>query len=135
MAEKNQQSLSSFMKKQISDKSKQQAKSKSVKKIADAKNAQKQGEESPDQENPEQEEMTDEEKLEDAKKASRNKAAEFDQSGMIKKMVIEAIAKYTLLIAIVVVVMIGLIQFGPTLLKALNGLISKILMGALHGGK
>jgi hypothetical protein len=70
--------------------------------------------------------------LEEAKKASRHKAAERNQSEMIKKLFIENIAKYTLLIAAMVIFAIGIIELGPQLLGLLNGLIFKVLMGALQ---
>lgn len=127
MPEQNENSskLSEFMKKKISDKSKN-------KKISNAsgqnKNNNKAGsddkEQSPD-------DLSEEEQLEEAKKASRNKSAQQDQSGMIKKMIIENIIKYTLLTALLVLFAIGIIKFGPAMVKFFNGLISKMLFSAI----
>ena len=76
--------------------------------------------------------MTDEEKLEEAKKESRNKAAKFDQTGMFKKLILQNLVKYTIVIASMVIMAIGIIEFGPALFGMLNGLISKIIFGALR---
>ena len=133
MSEEINKSLSLFMKKQISEKSSKNkmeqkaaasaAKAKDIEKKK--KDAEKDGSESGE------EEMSDEEKLEEAKKASRNKAAERDQTKMFKKMILEAIVKYGVIIAVLVMMSIGLIKFGPAIFEMMNGLISKILFGAI----
>lgn len=132
MSEKTKNTLSALMKKQMSETSKKNlakksaaansAKKESSKEKKDGKEAEKEVD---------QEEMTDEEKLEEAKKASRNKASEQDQTEMIKKLILESIAKYTLLISILVVLAIGLIKFGPGMMAFVNGAFYKVLMGAL----
>ena len=75
--------------------------------------------------------MSEEEELEDAKKASRNKAAQIDQTEMIKKMIIENVVKYTVLIAVITIFAFGIIKFGAAFLAAINGLVFKALMSAL----
>lgn len=82
-----------------------------------------------------EEDKSEEEKakeLEEAKKASRNKAGERDQVEMFKKLLIQNIMKYTLLIAMLAIFAIGIIKSGPAIVKFFNGFLSKILLGALH---
>ncbi len=129
MSEKTQASLSSFMKKQI--------KAKSVKKSNNSKSLSNPGKPGAvkaedESKNPEQEEMTDEEKLEEAKKSSRHKASQFDQTDMIKKLILQNIAKYTIVISVMVIFAVGIIKFGPAIFSMLNGLLSKIIFGALR---
>jgi len=127
MPEQNENSskLSEFMKKKISDKSKN-------KKISNITGQKKNNvKANSDDKEKNQEDLSEEEQLEEAKKASRNKAAQQDQSGMIKKMIIENIIKYTLLTALLVLFAIGLIKFGPAMVKFFNGLLSKILFSAI----
>lgn len=132
MSEESNKSLSLFMKKQISEKSskkKTEIKADAIakaKKEADKKNGIEQEEVKPGEED-----MTDEEKLEEAKKASRNKAAEMDQTEMFKKMLLENIVKYTVLVAVLVMFAIGIIKFGPAIMHMLDGLLTKILLGAI----
>lgn len=133
MSEKTKNSLSALMKKQMSETSKKNLAKKTAAAAASA--SKEAGKENKDAKETEkdaaQEEMTEEEKLEEAKKASKNKAGERDQTDMIKKMILENIAKYTLLISILVVLAIGLIKFGPEMMRFLNGVFYKVLMGAL----
>lgn len=129
MSEKTKESLSVFMKKQISEKSsKKTAPKKSV--ISSVKNLD-QGEDKENNCLDNQDEMTDEEKLAEAKKASRNKAAGFDQTEMFKKLFLENLAKYTLLFAILVIVTIGVITLGPAMVKFFNKLIYNLFLGSL----
>lgn len=76
--------------------------------------------------------MTEEEELEDAKKASRNKAAQVDQTEMFKKLIMENIVKYTVMITVLVIISLGVIKFGVAFLEMMNGLFYKALMYALH---
>lgn len=133
MAEPSNDLFSSFMKKQISEKSSKKTLTvKSSKSTCETSNGEQSSDSSKEKnEDKNQEEMTEEEELEEAKKESRNKAAQYDQSDMIKKMIIENIVKYTAVISVLVIVSIGLVKFGPALLGLLNGLIYKILMSAL----
>lgn len=131
MLEEKKDSLSQFMKKQISEKSSKKAvvsKTNNATKNAKSDDQQKENEKENDEN---QEEMTEEEKLEEAKKASRNKAGERDQTEMIKKLILENIIKYTVLISFLVILAIGIIKFGPAILAFLNGFLYKIIMGAL----
>ncbi len=130
MNNKTKESLSLFMKKQHEEKS--------IKKIAQKKQdispSKKDSDEKNDKkENPAEEEMSEEEKLEDAKKASRNKAAERDQTEMLKKLFIENVAKYVLVIAVLVIFSLGIIKYGPEVIGLLNGLIFKSIIGSFSG--
>lgn len=131
MTEKLQESLANFMKKQASSKP---AKTKEAKKsAAAAKNAEaKSGEEAKEGENKQadEQEMTEEEQLEEAKKESRSKAANMDQTEMIKKMIMENVVKYVLLISLLVMFTIGLIKGGPAFFEMLHGLFFKVLLGS-----
>ncbi len=134
MSEKNKEMLSSLMKKQISEKSSK--KISAAKSLIAAKNSETASSGDADEKKEDQdstEEQTEEEILEEAKKASRGKAAEFDQSEMIKKMIIENIVKYTIIISLLVTFAIGLIKFGPAILAFFNGLLYKMMMAALGG--
>jgi hypothetical protein len=127
MSEKNQQSLSSFMKKQFSESKKIQDKKGSfgpAKVSAKAKDDAKKDDK--DGKNPEKE-MTEEEKVEEAKKASMGKAARYDTSGMYKKLLIESIIKYTIIIAVLVIFALGTIKAGPAAIDFFNSLIFKTL--------
>lgn len=128
MVEKSQESLMNFMKKQASIKvSKQKSDKKSTNSlVADkAKDKKKDGEIKA----VDDEEMTEEEKLEEAKKESRGKLANTDQTEMLKKLFIESIAKYVLLITLLVVSAIGVIKLGPVFLEFLHGLFFRVLVG------
>ena len=128
MSEKTKESLSVFMKKQISEKSSKKTLAKKLNAAA-AKNLQAGQEKEKDGASLE-DEMTDEEKLEEAKKASRNKAAGQDQTEMLKKLFMENCAKYLLMISMLVVLSIGVIKFGPAMVGALNGLVTKMILGS-----
>ena len=134
MSQQNQQSLSSLMKKQMKEDAKKiQAKkiaAKTKKLQSDANNSG--GEVKVEGEVAEgMEEMTEEEILEDAKKGSKNKAAQYDQTDMIKKLIMENIIKYVVLISVLVVLSIAVIKTGPALMDMLNGFLSKMLFGAI----
>ncbi len=133
MLVKIQKSLSSFMKKQINQKS--------TKTLAhyhhehDAKHSPEEASAEAGEEIKAEEDKSEEEKakeLDEAKKASRNKAGERDQVEMFKKLLIQNIMKYTLLIAVLTIFAIGTIKSGPAIVKFFNGFLSKILMGGLR---
>jgi len=134
MPEQNQQLLFSLMKKQIKEDAKsnkvkkEAAKSKNLQNEASKADAKTVGEGEKDVK-----EMTEEEVLEDAKKGSKNKAAQYDQTEMIKKLIMENIVKYVVIISVLVVLAIGAIEIGPAFFHMLNGLLSKVLFGALSG--
>jgi uncharacterized metal-binding protein len=125
MSEQAKKSLLHFMKKQISEKS---SKINAEHKLAGLNHK------SLDEpkETKDEEETTEEEELKEAKKESMNKAAEINQTEMMKKLALETFVKYTILVAICVIFAIGLIQFEPAIAKLLNGIVFKILMAALH---
>ena len=125
MSEQAKKSLLHFMKKQISEKS---SKINAEHKLAGLNHK------SLDEpkETKDEEETTEEEELKEAKKESMNKAAEINQTEMMKKLALETFVKYTILVAICVIFAIGLIQFGPAIAELFNGIVFKILMAALH---
>jgi len=134
MFEQNKKvALSTFMKKQISEKSskknisnKGHNNNSAAANGKDAANAENKDEKS-------QEELTEEEeaeKLEEAKKASKSKAAQFDQTDMIKKLLLENVVKYVTIICVLVIASIGVIKFGAAFLAFLNGLLYKVIMSA-----
>ena len=128
MAEKNKETLANFMKKQANDKlSKQSNVKKSSSSLAFAKNSNKGDEKEVEN----AEEMSEEEQLEEAKKASRNKAGATDQTEMFKKLILESIVKYVLLITLLVVAAIGLIKLGPVIFEMLHGLLFKVLFSGV----
>ncbi len=126
MTEKLQESLANFMKKQASSKALKQNDPKksggSFKKDAAKKIDEATGEE----------EMSDEEKLEEAKKVSRGKAQNYGPSSeMIKKMFIEYIAKYTLMIVLLVGFAYGVIKLSPAFFEFMHGLFFNLFVGSL----
>jgi len=125
MSEQAKKSLLHFMKKQISEKS---SKINAEHKLAVSHH--KSHDES--KETKDEEEITEEEELEEAKKESMNKAAEFNQAEMMKKLALETFVKYTILVAVCVIFAIGLIQFGPAVAEFFNGVVFKALMATLH---
>lgn len=72
------------------------------------------------------------EELEEAKKLSRNKAAAQNQTRMLKKLFLENLLKYALIMTFLIILAIAAIKLGPTLLKSLNGIISKLFLMALN---
>lgn len=128
MSDSTQSSLSSFMKKKISEKS-SKGTSKLSNSSANFNNKKKSNSSNEDGQNQEPE-MTEEEQVAEAKKASRNKASNRDQSGMIKRMFIQNIIKYTLLIASLVVFAFGLLRAVPLFAEFLGGFLHKLFMGA-----
>ena len=128
MSKQNQQSLSFFMKKQIKEANNKNQAKKSTAKTLDStsKNEKKEGVEVENGE-----ELTDEEKLEEAKKSSKHRAGQFDQTEMIKKMIIENVVKFTIMIGVLAVLSIAVIKTGPAILKFFNGLIFKAIIGGI----
>lgn len=125
MPEKVISSLEDFMKKNIKEKSRKLAIAKkslnSVSSISVDKNAEIKTEE----------EIADEEKLEEAKKESKGKAANYDQSDMIKKLIMESIVKYVVIIAIFVICALGLLKFLPTVMSMLNGALHNLFISSM----
>ena len=129
MSEKTKESLSVLMKKQISEKSsKKTVHKKSA--SAEAKNLE-QGTDAEKKGADQEEEMTEEEQLEEAKKASRNKAAGRDQSEMLKKLFLETVGKYLLVVTAFAILAIGVITIGPEIVKFFNKLIYNLFLGSL----
>jgi Ca2+-dependent lipid-binding protein len=130
MSEQAKKSLLHFMKKQISEKS---SKINADHKLA-ASHHKSHNEKHDDSKETKDEEEKAEEELEEAKKESMNKAAEINQTEMMKKLALETVVKYTMLVAVCVIFAIGLIQFGPAIAEFFNGVIFKALMATLNTG-
>lgn len=128
MSKKTKESLSVFMKKQISEKSSKKTLAKKLNAAA-AKNLE--AGQNKDSEIKPEDEMTDEEKLEEAKKASRSKSSQQDQTEMLKKLFLENCVKYLLLIIGLILLSIAVIKYGPELVGLLNGLVFKSIIGAI----
>ena len=79
----------------------------------------------------EKEETTDEEKLEEAKKESKGKAGSYDQSGMIKKLILENIVKYTLIISLLIIATIAIIHSVPIMVEFMHGLFFKVIISGI----
>lgn len=126
MSDKIQNSLSSFMKKQINEKSSKSSVGKSGLFSGESK-----GDENKDEDKKEktEEELEQEKALEEAKKASRNKMAGKDQSAMYKKMILENTLKYGLVMICFGLLAFGLMKFGPIAAKFFGGLIHNLVMG------
>jgi hypothetical protein len=122
--DKNERLLS-FMKKKMDDKKHVAVDNR--KKSTDA-SRDKQVKGAKDTENEDKDKKTDEEKeLDEVKKSSSAKAAGRDQTQMVKKMIVEAILKYTLLISVLAVFAIGLIKSGPAIVTLLRAIVTNLL--------
>ena len=133
MSKQNKVALSSFMKKQISEKSSKKTVASKVHDNNPAAAKEKDAANGENQEQKNQEELTEEEEaeaLEEAKKASKSKAAQFDQTDMIKKLIVENIIKYVVIICVLIIASIGVIKFGSAFLAFLNGLLYSVIMSA-----
>jgi Ca2+-dependent lipid-binding protein len=129
MSEQAKKSLLHFMKKQISEKS---SKINADHKLAVSYHKSHDEKHDESKKIKDEEEITEEEELEEAKKESMNKAAEINQTEMMKKLALETVVKYTILVAVCVIFAIGLIQFSPAIAEFFNGVVFKALMAALH---
>lgn len=121
------ESLGAFMIKQMNEKPTKQEGDDNFIFTQDKENKQDKTEEKPKTE----EEIKEEEELEEAKKTSRAKAADYDQSGMVKKVLLEAIVKYGAMALFIVILIIAVINLGPMIGKLLHGLIFKTVIGAM----
>ena len=116
MSDKIQKSLSSFMKKQIDEKS-------SKKNFGQKSAKDRKG-------NSSQCQMTEDEKQKLAKEES-SKNISYHNQEMIKRLILKNIMNYTAIIAVLVIFIIGVIKIAPALLNFLNGLIYKLFIGSL----
>lgn len=130
MSEKAKESLSVFMKKQISKKSSEKTQPISTTKNTSQQSGDQKKEEEQDAKSKESE-MSDEEKLAEAKKASSNKAAERNQVEMFKKLILESVIKYVAAISLLAILAIGVIKLGPVIGHFFNGLIFRMMMGSI----
>lgn len=78
------------------------------------------------------EEIAQEEALEEAKKSSNSKAANYNQSEMLKKLLIENIVRYGTLIGVLAILAIAVINSGPAIMEFFHGLISNVLFSAIR---
>ncbi len=72
------------------------------------------------------------EALREAKKESNSKAANYNQSEMLKKLLIENIVRYGTLVGVLVILAIAIINSGPAIVKFFHGLISNIIFSAIR---
>ena len=126
MSDKVQNSLSSFMKKQINEKSSKSSAGKSSLFSGESKVDENKDE---DKKEKTEEELEQEKALEEAKKASRNKMAGQDQSAMYKKMILENTLKYGLVMICFGLLAFGLMKLGPIVAEFFGGLIHNLVMG------
>ncbi len=76
-----------------------------------------------------EEELEAEKELEEAKKTSSNKAAQINQTRMMKKIFMEKFMKYLIFISLISILIIAFIKLIPLAGKFLNGLVSRIIFG------
>lgn len=133
MSKKITNSLSSLMKKQNMNNANKKNYALKYKAAEDAAKV-KNGEKIEEKANNKEEELSEEEQLEEAKKASKNKAKDIDQTEMIKKLIMENIIKYTVLIGSLIVLTYGIINFAPAVAGALKGMLHELFVSALTGG-
>ncbi len=122
MSDKVHNSLSSFMKKQINQKSSKNSSGKSSLFAGE-------GKDDADKKDKTEEELEQEKALEEAKKASRNKAAAKNQAGMYKKMILETVLKYSFVIIAFSFFSFAVMKLGPIAAKFFGGLIHNLVMG------
>lgn len=79
-----------------------------------------------------EEEIKAQEELNEAKKTSKAKASNYNQSEMVKKLVLEAIVKYGSMALFIIFLLVAVINLGPFMGNLLHGLIFKTMMGAVH---
>ncbi len=125
MEKENKDILSSFMKKQINQKSAKKPIKNTAKKTTNPEKTEK--EDNEDKNESQQEELSEEEKLEEAKKESNAKAANYDNSEMLKKLIIETVVRYGVIIGTLVIFAIAVILSGPAIMDFLHKFIHNIL--------
>ena len=79
--------------------------------------------------NEELEEMTEEEQLEEAKKSSRKKSENYDQSKMLKKLLIETVLKIVVGSALIIAVVFAVVEFMPIIASFFSGFVIKLITG------
>ncbi len=72
--------------------------------------------------------LSDEEELERAKKNSEYLASQADQSRMVKKLLFQIIAKYTIVIILFATAAYGIIEGLPRLFKILHSMIISLIL-------
>jgi Fe2+ transport system protein B len=124
MPEQNDQ-LSAFMKKQISEKSTKKTLATQKPSLISSQTQKKDNKTEPDSE------MSEEEQLEEAKKLSSSKASQRNQTEMVKRLIIENVTKYVVIILVMMILAFSIIKSGPAIVQFFDGLISKIIFGAI----
>ncbi|GDX36160.1 hypothetical protein LBMAG18_06710 [Alphaproteobacteria bacterium] len=131
MSSKNSNVLASFMKKQISEKSsKTNFISQSI--FGDNNNNQNNKEETKEdskEDKVSEEEEKEKKEVEQAKLASKTKAAQMDQTEMLKKIVIQNAIKFILIIGAMFGLAYAIIEVGPKMIVSLNGVFLKAFFG------
>ena len=123
MLKQNKAAFSSFMKKQVGEKS---TKKTTFSKYCGSDSSQ-------DSQEEEKDKSKKDEELEEAKRISNSKASQYESYEMIKKMIIENLIHYSAIVFILVIMSIAIIEFGSAFLAFLNGLLYRLLMSAFGG--
>lgn len=126
MTQEKKATLTSLMKKQIS------AKPAKKTSIFDLKAGDANPKDEKKEEKKTDEEIAQEEALEEARKSSNSKAANYNQSEMLKKLLIENIVRYGTLIGVLAILAIAVINSGPAIMEFFHGLISNVLFSAIR---
>lgn len=129
MTQEKKATLTSLMKKQISAKP---AKKNSIFDLKATDANQKDEKKDEKEKKKTDEEIAQEEALEEAKKSSNSKAANYNQSEMLKKLLIENIVRYGTLIGVLAILAIAVINSGPAIMEFFHGLISNVIFSAIR---
>ena len=125
MKQEKKITLSSLMKKQIVSKPAKKSAIFDLKSpAAEVKDAKKERED--------KEEEAKKEALEEAKKESNSKAANYNQSEMVKKLLMEALVRYGTLIGFLAIMAIAVIYSGPAIMEFFHGLFSRVIFSAIR---
>jgi len=123
MSSKNSNVLASFMKKQITEKS---TKTSVIDQSIFGNNSKDNDDKDQAKEEVKEEKLSKEEEkekkeVEQAKLASKMKAAQMDQTEMLKKLVIQNAMKFILIIGTMLGLAYAVIEVGPKMINSLNG--------------
>jgi hypothetical protein len=127
MSKNLKENLGAFMVKKMNEKPAKKATPESSIFKSSEENKQDKIEEKPKTEK----EIKEAKELDEAKKTSKAKAANFDQSGMVKKLILETIVKYGAMALFIVFLIVAVINLGPFIGNLLHGLIFKTMIGAV----
>lgn len=131
MSSKNSNILASFMKKQITEKS---TKISVIDQSIFGNNKDDKDDKEETKEEAKEEKLSEEEKekkeVEQAKLASKMKAAQMDQTEMLKKLFIQNAMKFILIIGTMLGLAYAVIEVGPKMIGSLNGAFIKAFLGS-----